>query len=171
MNFNISNSTEKSEVFAEIAAALKKENFTIITQDETRPWGGFFVIEESQAFAFATKFFPHLDMQNIKITNKLSPKILVVAPNKRLSWQYHFRRAEIWKVLDGTAGVKTSANDEEGEIRSLTPGTFIQMEKGERHRLIGLESWGIVAEIWQHTDAENPSDEEDIVRLQDDFGR
>lgn len=29
----------------------------------------------------------------------------------------------------------------------------------------------IVAEIWQHTDLENSSDEEDIVRLQDDFGR
>ena len=45
------------------------------------------------------------------------------------------------------------------------------MDKGERHRLIGLEGWGIVAEIWQHTDPENPSDEDDIVRLQDDFGR
>jgi hypothetical protein len=29
---------------------------------------------------------------------------------------------------------------------------------------------GIVAEIWQHTDLNQPSDEEDIVRLQDDFG-
>jgi mannose-6-phosphate isomerase len=45
------------------------------------------------------------------------------------------------------------------------------MDKGERHRLIGLDSWRIVAEIWQHTDLENPSDEDDIVRLQDDFGR
>ena len=50
-------------------------------------------------------------------------------------------------------------------------GNFIQLDKGERHRLIGLDSWGIVAEIWQHTDPENPSDEDDIVRLQDDFGR
>jgi hypothetical protein len=42
---------------------------------------------------------------------------------------------------------------------------------GQRHRLIGLDQWGVVAEIWQHTDSENPSDESDIVRLQDDFGR
>ena len=41
----------------------------------------------------------------------------------------------------------------------------------QRHRLIGLDGWGIVAEIWRHTDAENPSDEDDIVRVQDDFGR
>nr|WP_315152828.1 hypothetical protein [uncultured Flavobacterium sp.] len=61
--------------------------------------GCFFVIDENQAAEFATKFFPHLDMESIKITNKLSPKFLVVAPNKRLSWQYHFRRSEIWKVI------------------------------------------------------------------------
>ncbi len=110
-------------------------------------------------------------MSEIQITSKLSPKILVVAPNKRLSWQYHFRRSEIWKILSGIVGVKTSATDEEGGIQQLGPETFIKMEKGERHRLIGLDSWGIVAEIWQHTDPESPSDEEDIVRLQDDFGR
>ncbi|MFV5697426.1 phosphoheptose isomerase [Flavobacterium sp. ZT3R17] len=171
MNLNIPNALEKSAVFEQIAAALKQENFTVIKQDETRPWGGFFVIDESQASAFAAKFFPHLGMDAIRITNKLSPKILVVAPNKRLSWQFHHRRAEIWKILSGIVGVKTSLTDEEGELQKLAPGTFIQMDKGERHRLIGLDSWGIVAEIWQHTDPENPSDEEDIVRLQDDFGR
>lgn len=171
MNFNLSHNLEKKVVFEQIAAALKKENFTIINQDETRPWGGFFVIEESQANAFAAQFFPHLEMSQIQITNKLSPKILVVAPNKRLSWQFHHRRAEIWKVVAGTVGVKTSNTDEELEIQQLSPENFIQLDKGERHRLIGLDSWGIVAEIWQHTDPENPSDEEDIVRLQDDFGR
>jgi mannose-6-phosphate isomerase len=171
MNLNIPSNLEKSAVFEQISEALKKENFTIIKHDQTRPWGGFFVIDESQAKAFAAKFFPHLDMETIEITNKLSPKILVVAPNKRLSWQYHFRRAEIWEIVSGVVGVKTSLTDEEGELQKLSPGSFIQMDKGERHRLIGLESWGVVAEIWEHTDPENPSDEEDIVRLQDDFGR
>jgi hypothetical protein len=45
------------------------------------------------------------------------------------------------------------------------------LKQGERHRLIGLDGWGIVAEIWQHTNAQQPSDEDDIVRVQDDFGR
>jgi mannose-6-phosphate isomerase len=171
MDFNLSKELAKDTVFEQIAAFLKSENFTVVQQDQTRPWGGFFVIDEKQAQAFAAKFFPHLEMSEIQITNKLSPKILVVAPNKRLSWQYHFRRAEIWTILSGSVGVKTSATDEEGELQQLNQGTFIQMDKGERHRLIGLDSWGIVAEIWQHTDPENPSDEDDIVRLQDDFGR
>ncbi len=171
MNLNLSINTEKKSVFEQIEAELKKENFTIISQDQTRPWGGFFVLDESQAEVFASKFFPHLKMTDIQITNKLSPKILIVAPHKRLSWQYHFRRAEIWKVLAGVVGVKTSATDKEGEIQELAPGSFIKLEKGERHRLIGLETWGIVAEIWQHTNPENPSDEDDIVRVQDDFGR
>ena len=171
MNITLSNNLEKKAVFEQISEALKKENFTLIKQDETRPWGGFFVIDESQSAAFAAKFFPQLEMSQIQITNKLSPKILVVAPNKRLSWQFHFRRAEIWKILSGVVGVKISDTDQEGEMQQLSPGTFIQMDKGERHRLIGLDSWGIVAEIWQHTDPENPSDEDDIVRLQDDFGR
>ena len=50
-------------------------------------------------------------------------------------------------------------------------GDQIILKQGERHRLIGLNDYGVVAEIWQHTDKKNPSDEEDIVRVQDDFGR
>jgi mannose-6-phosphate isomerase len=171
MNINITNNQDKPAVFEEIAKFLAAENFNVVTQDQTRPWGGFFVLDETQASTFAAKFFPQLNMSDIQITNKLSPKILIVAPNKRLSWQYHFRRAEIWKVLVGPVGVKISDTDEEGELKELAADSFIQMDKGERHRLIGLDSWGIVAEIWQHTDPENPSDEDDIVRLQDDFGR
>ncbi|WP_044172512.1 phosphoheptose isomerase [Flectobacillus major] len=173
MNLNLSLTSSKAEVFEQIAAELSSLGFNVVKQDQTRPWGGFFVIDETQAAAFAATYFPHLEMSEIQITNKLSPKILVVAPEKRLSWQYHFRRAEIWKVIAGTTvGVKISPNDEEGdEIKQLESGSFIQMDKGERHRLIGLSSWGVVAEIWQHTDPEQPSDEDDIVRLQDDFGR
>ena len=47
----------------------------------------------------------------------------------------------------------------------------VKLKQGERHRLIGMNGWGVVAEIWQHTDPASPSDEDDIVRLQDDFGR
>ena len=171
MNFNLDLTMDKNAIFERVATIIKDQNFTIVQQDMTRPWGGFFVLAEDQASAFAKLFFPNLEMSQIQITNKLSPKILVVAPNKRLSWQYHFRRSEIWKVIGGKVGVKTSLTDEEGEIQELSSGAFIQMDKGERHRLIGLDSWGIVAEIWQHTDLNQPSDEEDIVRLQDDFGR
>jgi len=53
----------------------------------------------------------------------------------------------------------------------MSIGNLISLEQGERHRLVGLDDWGVVAEIWMHTDPSNPSDEDDIVRLQDDFGR
>mgnify|MGYP001435745246 FL=1 len=50
-------------------------------------------------------------------------------------------------------------------------GDIITFDIQERHRLIGLEDIGIVAEIWQHIDIKNLSDEDDIVRLQDDYYR
>lgn len=162
---------QKSEIFSEIRKELESQNFQIISEDQTRPWGGFFVLAEDQAQQFADKYFDGLSVDDLKISGKLSPKILVVAPEKRLSWQYHHRRAEIWQVIKGTVGIKTSDTDEEGTINSYSPGDRIILQKGERHRLIGLEDWGIVAEIWQHTDPSNPSDESDIVRVQDDFGR
>lgn len=161
----------KEKVFAQAEELLKKLGLQIVKEDRERPWGGFLVIEESQAPVFAKHFFPDEDFELLKISEKLSPKILLVAPEKRLSWQYHFRRAEIWRCIDGEVAVATSLTDEESEIKHLKEGDKIKLQQGERHRLIGLEDWGVVAEIWQHTDASHPSDEEDIVRLQDDFGR
>ena len=150
---------------------LKQLNFTIITEDLSRPWGGFYVIDEAQAVDFASTFFPEEDFEKLKISERLSPKILMVAPHKRLSWQYHHRRAEIWRCIDGEVAVATSHSDEEEDQHVLKIGDKIKLAQGQRHRLIGLDGWGIIAEIWQHTNAANPSDEDDIVRLQDDFGR
>ena len=133
--------------------------------------GWFFVIDEKEANHFISIFFPHFSNEELNISGKLSPKILVVAPGKRLSWQYHHRRAEIWKLIAGEAAVIISDSDEESEIINLSKGDIIELKQGERHRLIGTENWGIIAEIWRHTDANNPSDENDIVRVQDDFGR
>ncbi|WP_114778481.1 cupin domain-containing protein [Botryobacter ruber] len=161
----------KEVLFKEIEQRLASQGFQIDKKDQTRPWGGFFVINEDQAQQFADTYFDGLSVDNLRISGKLSPKILVVAPNKRLSWQYHHRRAEIWKAVQGTVGVVTSDTNEEGETKVLNPGDLITLQQGERHRLVGLQEWGVLAEIWQHTDAEHPSDEEDIVRVQDDFGR
>lgn len=171
MVLNISESTPKELVFEHVAKYLHNRNIKISEQDSTRPWGGFFVIDESESEKFIETFFPKLDLKKLKITGKLSPKILIVAPQKRLSWQYHHRRAEIWNLIAGKADIIVSDTDDENERTPLSIGNIIQLEQGKRHRLIGLDAWGIVAEIWQHTDSKNPSDEDDIVRLQDDFGR
>jgi mannose-6-phosphate isomerase len=168
---HIKPNANRTNVFETIAAYLKAEGFTIVDKDFNRPWGGFFVLAESDAPAFATKYFDEENLDTLKIAGKLSPKILIVDANKRLSWQYHFRRAEIWKLIAGTAGVVISDTDQHGSVHELSLGEIVRLPKGQRHRLVGLAGWGVVAEIWQHTDAANPSDESDIVRLQDDFGR
>ena len=158
-------------IFETIQNQLETNQFTIVSKDHHRPWGGFFVIAEQQAQEFANQYFDGLDVTTLKRGGALSPKILVVAPDKRLSWQYHHRRAEIWRVIQGQAGVKRSKDDTEGELEILNVGDIITLQQGERHRLIGLDDYAVIAEIWQHTNANHPSDEEDIVRVQDDFGR
>ena len=158
-------------IFSSVHSALEEQHFRIVDKDHNRPWGGFFVIAEDQAQRFTDVYFDGLDVSSLKISGKLSPKILIVAPNKRLSWQYHHRRAEIWRVIQGQAGVVRSNTDSENELEILKVGATVTLLQGERHRLVGLEDYAVVAEIWQHTDLDNPSDEEDIVRLQDDFGR
>src|SRR5258705_4939362 len=162
---------DKQIVFNAAEIMLTQLDLTIVQQDRNRPWVGFFVIDENQSVQFASRYFPDENIDELKITQKLSPKILIVAPNKRLSWQYHHRRAEIWKCIKGTVGVITSETDEEQQQHTLHMGDIIKLKQGERHRLIGLDDWGIVAEIWQHTDEADPSDEDDIVRLQDDYSR
>ncbi|MBM3916492.1 MAG: phosphoheptose isomerase [Sphingomonadales bacterium] len=147
------------------------EKFNVVASDLTRPWGGFYVIDETQAQLFSDTFFDGLDVATLTIGGKLSPKILLVSAQQRLSWQYHNRRAEIWRVLEGPVGVVRSHTDEEGELVVHQAGEFIKLAQGERHRLIGIDTPAIIAEIWQHTDAAQPSDESDIVRVQDDFGR
>ncbi|MBS1754948.1 MAG: hypothetical protein R2765_02205 [Ferruginibacter sp.] len=171
MTLNFFIDTEKEKVFEQVTTYLNEKNLQISKKDDSRPWGGFFVIDEDEAEKFINIYFPHLTKADLSISGKLSPKILVVAPGKRLSWQYHHRRAEIWKLIGGTAAVVTSDTDEEKETRSMQIDDVIQLKQGERHRLVGLNGWGILAEIWRHTDADNPSNEDDIVRVQDDFGR
>jgi mannose-6-phosphate isomerase len=161
----------KTTVFNQINESLQQDGFTIASYDDNRPWGGFFVIDESQAQKFADTYFDGLDVSILKISGKLSPKILLVAPHQRLSWQYHHRRAEIWRLIDGEAGVIRGEDDVQGQLEVLKKGDTVTLQQGERHRLVGLDDWGVVAEIWQHTDVENPSDENDIVRVEDDFGR
>ena len=159
------------DLFSIYILTLQNQGLIIDSFDLNRPWGGFFVLDENQVQKFADIYFDGLDVEPLRIGGKLSPKILLVKPESRLSWQYHHRRAETWRVVEGPVGIVRSSTDEEGELESFEAGHTIVLEKGERHRLIGLENWGVVAEFWQHTDSNHPSDEDDIVRVQDDYLR
>ena len=157
-----------TDIFSDTKKQIENLGFNIIGHDFNRPWGGFLLIDESQSKEFINIF---ISKEDLKIENKVSPKILIVNPNSRLSWQYHHRRKEIWKVFKNEVGVIKSTDNNEKEMKIFNVGDVIELQKGERHRLIGLSDFGIVAEIWIHTDLANPSDENDIVRLQDDYAR
>ena len=163
--------TNKEALVERYKKELEEKGLEIQGQDLDRPWGGFFIINEDQAERFIQTYFDDVKMSEANISGRLSPKILFVAPDKRLSWQYHHRRAEMWQILEGPVGVIKSLIDEQKEMKTFNAGERVSLKQGERHRLIGLEQWGVVAEIWQHVYADHPSNEKDIVRLEDDFGR
>ena len=73
---------------------LAYEGLHIRRFDFNKPWGGFFVLDENQAQLFSNYYFDGLDVEPLRIGGNLSPKILLVKPEARLSWQYHHRRAE-----------------------------------------------------------------------------
>ena len=160
--------SETSEVINKIIESFKKDK--LVHEKVTyRPWGGFITFSQKAIYntkLFLKTYFPEEKIDDLTL---LSPKILIVEPKKRLSLQYHNRRAELWRVIQGP--VKAVCDE------SLSPKTFKENELVDlpvkiSHRLIGDDNnYGIVAEIWKHTDPKNMSDEDDIVRLEDDYGR
>jgi mannose-6-phosphate isomerase-like protein (cupin superfamily) len=158
-------------VVSRARASLACAGLTVVGEDLTRPWGGFLRISQTDIQEFIRVYFPDAGLRDAHEQLALSPKLLLVAPGQRLSWQYHRRRSEIWRIVEGPLGISRSLSDEEAPMRSYAAGEVLRLELGERHRLIGLESWGVLAEIWQHIDAASPSDELDIVRVSDDYAR
>jgi mannose-6-phosphate isomerase len=170
-NLKIEAHLSKKEIFSEVEREVEKLGLRIVSKDMDRPWGGFLVLDESQIAQFRSEFFSDVELSEAQLRLKLSPKFLLVAPQARLSWQFHFRRAELWKLIGGKAAISKSLTDEQGPVEDLILGETVNLPKGQRHRLIGTDNWGVVAEIWMHTDPSKPSDESDIVRLQDDYSR
>ncbi len=161
----------KASLFSDVEKDLTAKGLQIHSRDITRPWGGYFVIDDSSLTEFKNLFFADAAIDTTNSDYALSPKVLLVEPGKRLSWQYHNRRSELWTILEGEVDVVISETDQPQPPKTLRKGDTIYLEKGIRHRLAGLDDWCIVAEIWQHTHPNHPSDEEDIIRVADDFGR
>lgn len=150
---------------------IRNKNFRLVEKDLQKPWGAYFRLDNKDAVSFIDEYFRDIKSQ-FKTFEGLSPKYLLVQPGERLSWQYHYRRAEHWRVLNGTVGVMLSDDDNEPVvIETISEGGLVQFPALKRHRLIGLDDWGVVVEIWQHTELNNPSDEQDIVRVADDYRR
>ena len=153
-----------------VFAALDQQGLHIAGQDLHRPWGGFFNIDEGQVEEFIDHYFAG---ERGRISDgRLSPRLLLISPHQRLSWQYHQRRQELWKVVIGPVGTYLSpTNDQPSQPKVARVNQVIPVGRTTRHRLEGLNNWAIVAEIWSHTNPAHPSDEADFIRLADDFGR
>lgn len=153
---------------------LTQHGYHIVEQDESKPWGAYYRIANDQAVRFLEHFFPGLSPHDAHLGRddiEISPKFLLVKPAQRLSWQYHDRRAERWRFLT-SGGFYCSMNDQESERYSALVDTVVQFVTGERHRLCAdNDAYTLVAEIWQHTNPDEPSNEADITRLADDYKR
>ncbi len=121
---------------------MKKEAAEI-NRFEERPWGSFTILDEGE---------------NYKV------KRLEVLPGKRLSYQRHTRRSEHWFVVRGTA--KVTLNDAEILVRA---GEALDIPVGSAHRI--ENSPGNERLILIETQTGDYFGEDDIERLDDDFGR
>lgn len=156
----------------EVGQYFIKKGYKIIDLDVSRPWGFYFYFDPSQTKKFIEGFFDGVELTGINSNLPLQPKVLVFEPGKQNSWQYHHRRAEIWRVITNLMRAVTSDNDEPAPEKIMKFGDVINFSQGSRHRGGATKyGWSAVAEIWQHADPNNPSDEQDIIRLADDFGR
>ena len=165
---------QKDSFVESIVDYLISRGYEVAEVNTQKPWGAYVRMSNESADSFIEEFFPGLSPSDARLGvegAELSPKILIVTPGQRLSWQYHYRRAERWVFLTNGSYNK-SMTDEPGDACVAEPGHIVQFSTSERHRLNGLkESVVVAAEIWQHTDSEDPSDEDDIVRLFDDYSR
>jgi len=109
---------------------------------DRRPWGTYTVLEEDRGFKV---------------------KRIEVLPGKRLSYQKHSQRAEHWFVVEGTA--KVTLDGEEILVRA---GEAIDIPIGSAHR---VENPGEGNLVFIEVQRGSYLGEDDIVRLQDDYGR
>ena len=88
-------------------------------------------------------------------------KLIYINPNSRLSLQFHKNRWEFWRVIKGNAQVEI-----EDKLLTLKEGENIVIPRRAKHRVKALNNNCIILEI-----SYGRFDENDIVRLEDDYQR
>lgn len=111
-------------------------------ESDVRPWGSWEVLDEGLGYKV---------------------KRLVVKPRQRLSYQTHAYRAEHWVIVSGRATCVIN-----GVVRKARPGDYVDVPVGAAHRLMNEEQEPLVViEVQRGL----YTGEDDIVRLEDDYGR
>lgn len=110
---------------------------------EERPWGNFTILDEHGSFKV---------------------KRIEVLPGKRLSYQRHAKRSEHWFVVQGTAKVTLN-----GDEILVPAGSAVDIASGTAHRVENPETAGNL--IFIETQTGSYFGEDDIERIEDDFGR
>jgi mannose-6-phosphate isomerase len=109
---------------------------------DERPWGSYEVLEDAPSHKV---------------------KRIEVRPHQRLSYQRHQRRAEHWFIVSGAALVTLDGTD-----HSLGAASAIDIPLGAAHRVANAGHESLVFIEVQYGDYFG---EDDIERLEDDFGR
>ncbi|BFN28981.1 alginate biosynthesis protein AlgA [Pseudomonas sp. SCT] len=127
-----------------IVSQLKKNGHNVHQSHQTvyRPWGTYTTLEEGERFKI---------------------KRIVVKPKASLSLQMHHHRSEHWIVVSGMARV---INDSVELLLDTNESTFIRA--GHNHR---LENPGVIDLILIEVQSGDYLGEDDIVRLEDRYGR
>jgi mannose-6-phosphate isomerase len=109
---------------------------------ETRPWGTF---------------------ENLLDTGYCKVKEIVIKSGQAPSYQYHFKREEVWVVVQGSGELKL-----DGEITKVTKGQIIHVPLKAKHQ---IKNNGENDLVFIEVQMGEYFGEDDIVRLEDNYGR
>jgi len=109
---------------------------------DERPWGAYTVLDRGEGWQL---------------------KRIVVQPGARLSYQTHQHRSEHWVVVEGSGRVTLDGRD-----LDLGPGETVDIPVGAAHRMANP---GLLPLTFVEVQRGGYLGEDDITRLEDDFGR
>ena len=99
--------------------------------------------------------------EQFTLNEQSTVKIITVNPNSQLSYQYHKQRTEFWRIISGSATV--ILDDKEIPVSA---GDDVRIPQGTKHRILTADDSCVFLEI-----SFGHFDEEDNIRLKDDYGR
>ena len=101
--------------------------------------------------------------ETLVLSDRFQVKRIVVDPGEENSLQLHYHRSEHWIVVSGTAEVTIGDT-----VRLLTENESVYIPLGMKHR---IKNPGTIPLVFIEVQSGTYLGEDDIVRLQDNYGR